>query len=79
LYRAAWSCCQTVLSAVLSEAVELGAIRTNPAVRLRLPAPPRRDNQIVLTTEEITALADAVDPAYEVAIIRRSVDGLARR
>jgi hypothetical protein len=54
LYRAAWSCCQTVLSAVLSEAVELGAIRTNPAVRLRLPAPPRRDNQIVLTTEEIT-------------------------
>jgi len=43
---------QIVLSAILSEGVELGLLRDNPAARLRLATPPRRD-MTVLTAAEI--------------------------
>jgi integrase len=66
---------QTVLSSVLSEAVELGMLRVNPATKLRLPAPPARD-QTTLTAGEVNALADAIDPHYRVLIYVAAYTGL---
>ena len=45
-----------VLSAVLSEAVEMDMIRVNNAQRMRLPASPRR-KMTILTQQEVRALA----------------------
>ena len=66
---------QTVLSSVLSEAVELGMIRVNPAMRMRLPAPPKKD-MTILTAPEIRALAEAIDPHYRVAILLTANTGM---
>ncbi len=66
---------QTVLSSVLSEAVELGMIRVNPAMRMRLPAPAKRD-MTILTAEQVRALADAVEPHYRVAILLTANTGM---
>jgi integrase len=66
---------QTVLSSVLSEAVELGMIRVNPAMRMRLPAPPRRD-MTILTAEQVRALADAINPQYRIAILLTANTGM---
>jgi integrase len=60
---------------VLSEAVELGVIRTNPAVRLRLPAPPRA-SQVVLNAGEINTLAHAIDPHYRLAVMVAACTGV---
>lgn len=51
---------QIVLSSVLSEAVELGLRRENPAARLKLATPPRRE-MTVLTAPEIRAVAEAIE------------------
>lgn len=48
----------TVLSAVLTEAVENRVLRTNEAQRLKLPAPRTKD-MTVLTAKEVRALAEA--------------------
>jgi len=66
---------QTVLSSVLSEAVELGMLRVNPALRLRLPAPRTRD-MTVLTAAEVNTLANAVDPHYRVVIYVAAYTGM---
>lgn len=66
---------QTVMSSVLSEAVELGILRVNPAVRMKLPSPPRRD-MTVLTAEEVRTLAEAIDPHYKVLIYTAAYTGL---
>ncbi len=66
---------QAVLSSVLSEAVELGMIRVNPAMRMRLPAPPKGD-MTVLTAAEVRTLADAVDQHYRVAILFAANTGM---
>jgi integrase len=50
---------QVVLSSVLSEGIELGLLRENPAARLRLPSLLRTE-MTILTAEEIKALADAI-------------------
>ena len=51
---------QIVLSSVLSEGMELGLLRENPAARLQLPTPPRRE-MTVLTEAEIRALAETIE------------------
>jgi integrase len=66
---------QTVLSSVLSEAVELGLIRVNPAMRMRLPAPAKQ-SQTILTAEEVRTLADAIDPHYKTLILLAANTGM---
>jgi integrase len=66
---------QTVLSSVLSEAVELGMIRVNPAMRMRLPAPEKGD-MTILTAAEVRALADGIDPHYKTAILLAANTGM---
>ncbi len=66
---------QTVLSSVLSEAVELGMIRVNPAMRMRLPAPAKGE-MTILTAAEVRALADAIDKHYRVAILLAANTGM---
>ncbi|HEX4436678.1 MAG TPA: tyrosine-type recombinase/integrase [Solirubrobacteraceae bacterium] len=66
---------QTVLSSVLSEAVEMGMIRVNPAMRMRLPAPAKGD-MTILTAAEVRCLADAVDQHYRVAILLAANTGM---
>jgi integrase len=65
----------TVLSSVLSEAVEIGMLRVNPAVRMKLPAAPRRD-MTVLTADEVRQLADAIAPHYRTLIYTAAYTGL---
>jgi integrase len=65
----------TVLSSVLSEAVEMGMIRVNPAMRMKLPPPPKRD-MCILTAGEIRKLADAIDPHYRVAVLLAANTGM---
>jgi integrase len=55
---------QVVLSSILSEGIELGLLRENPAARLRLASPPRTE-MTILTAEEIKALADAIPRASD--------------
>jgi integrase len=50
---------QVVLSSILSEGIELGLLRENPAARMRL-ASPLRTEMTILTAEEIKALAEAI-------------------
>ena len=66
---------QTVLSSVLSEAVELGMLRVNPAMRMRLPAPVHKD-MTVLTAQEVHDLAAAVDPHYRALVYTAAYTGL---
>jgi integrase len=66
---------QTVLSSVLSEAVEMGMIRVNPAMRMRLPAPAKRD-MTILTAAEVRQLADAINPHYRVLILLAANTGM---
>lgn len=67
---------QIVLSSVLSEGVELGVIRENPAARLRLATPIRRE-MTVLTAEEIRGLAETIDrPADRLAVYVAAYTGL---
>ena len=65
----------TVLSSILSEAVELRLLRDNPAARLGLATPPRHD-MTILTAEEVRALAEAMPRAVRPA--RRVRRGLLR-
>jgi integrase len=65
----------TVLSSVLSEAVEMGMIRVNPAMRMKLPPPPTRD-MCILTADEIRKLADAIDPHYKTAVLLDANTGM---
>lgn len=67
---------QVVLSSVLSEGVELGVLRENPAARLKLAAPPRRD-MTVLTAAEVRALAEAMPrPSDRLAVYVAAYTGL---
>jgi integrase len=66
---------QTVLSSVLSEAVELGMVRVNPAMRMRLPAPAKAD-MTILTAPEVRALADGINAHYRVAILIAANTGM---
>lgn len=66
---------QTVLSSVLSEAVELGMIRVNPALRMRLAAPARRD-MTVLTAKEVGALAEGINAHYRVLVYVAAYTGM---
>ncbi|HTX31732.1 MAG TPA: site-specific integrase [Solirubrobacteraceae bacterium] len=50
---------QVALSSVLSEGVEMGVLRENPAARLKLAALPRRE-MTVLTAAEVRALSEAM-------------------
>ncbi len=49
----------TVLSSILDEGMELRLLRANPAARLRLETPERRD-MTILTAAEVRAVAEAV-------------------
>jgi len=66
---------QTVLSSVLSEAVELEMIRVNPAMRLHLPAAAERD-MTILTAQEVRNLANAIDHEYRVALLLTTNTGM---
>ena len=67
---------QIVLSSILSEGVELGLLRDNPARALRLATPPRRD-MTVLTAAEIRALAEAITrPQDRLAVYVAAYTGL---
>ena len=67
---------QVVLSSILSEGVELGLLRENPAARLRLASPPRRD-MTILTAEEVRAVASAIErPSDRLAIYVAAYTGL---
>jgi integrase len=67
---------QIVLSSILSEGVELGVLRDNPAARLRLAAAPRRD-MTILTAEEIRAVAQAIErPSDRLAVYVAAYTGL---
>ena len=65
----------TVLSAVLSEAVELGMARSNMAAHLRLPTPQQRD-MLFLTAQQVRELADAMPSHYRVAVYVAAYCGL---
>lgn len=65
----------TVLSSVLGEAVELGMLRTNPAVRMRLPSSQPRD-MMVLTAQEVQALSQAIGPDWRVLVYVAAYTGL---
>lgn len=64
-----------VLSAVLSEAVEMDMIRVNNAQRMRLPASPRR-KMTILMQPEVRALADATDEHYRDAVLLDANTGM---
>lgn len=67
---------QVVLSSILSEGVELGLLRENPAARLRLATPERRD-MTILTAEEVRKLADAIArPTDRLAVYVAAYTGL---
>jgi len=67
---------QVVLSSILSEGVELGLLRENPGMRMRLAAPPRR-HMTVLTDVEVRALAEAVQrPQDRLAVYVAAYTGL---
>ena len=67
----------TVLSAVMSEAVERGIIHANPCSRLRgLPTIERRSDLCILTAEQIEALASAVPPRDRTMILCSAYTGL---
>jgi integrase len=66
----------TVLSSILSEGVELGLLRENPAARLRLATSPRR-HMTILTAEEVRALAEAIPrPNDRLAVYVAAYTGL---
>jgi integrase len=50
---------QVVLSSILSEGVELGLLRENPAARLKMEASPRRA-KVYLTDAEVRTLLEAI-------------------
>jgi integrase len=54
----------TVLSSILDEGVELRMLRSNPAARLRVQAPERRD-MTILTATEVRTLADSLPRAQD--------------
>ena len=65
-----------VLSAILSEAVELDYLKGNPAAGVKgLPRAPRRE-MLFLTAEEVQALAEAITPHYRVLIYTAAYTGL---
>jgi integrase len=71
---------QVVLSSVLSEGVELGVLRDNPAARLKLASQPRIP-MTVLTAQEVRAVAEAVEarsgrPADGLAVLTAAYTGL---
>jgi len=67
----------TVLSAVLSEAVELEIIKANPAARaLRGRAKLVEHEMIFLTSPEVVALADAITPHYRLLVLTAAYTGL---
>ena len=66
----------TVLSSILSEAVELRLLRDNPAARLGLATPPRHD-MTILTAEEVRSLAEAMPrPSDRLAVYVAAYCGL---
>jgi integrase len=67
---------QITLSSILSEGVELGLLRENPAARLKLPPSPRRD-MTVLTAAEINLLAQAIErPSDRLAVYVAAYTGV---
>jgi integrase len=65
-----------VLSAILSEAVELGYLKVNPAAGVRgLPRAPHRE-MLFLSAEEVRALAEGITPYYRVLIYMAAYTGL---
>jgi integrase len=65
-----------VLSAILSEAVELGYLKVNPAAGVKgLPRAPHRE-MLFLTAEEVRALAEGITPYYRVLIYMAAYTGL---
>lgn len=64
-----------VLSAVLSEAVEMDMIRANNAQRMKLPASPRR-KMTILTQQEVRTLAEATDEHYRDAVLLDANTGM---
>lgn len=65
----------TVLSSILSEAVELKLLRSNPAARLKLAKPERRD-MTVLTAEEVRVVAEAMPSRWRLAVYMAAYTGL---
>ena len=66
----------TTLSSILTEGVELGWLRTNPAARLRLPTQPKAD-MTVLTAQEVRQLAQAMPaPQDRLAVLVAAYTGV---
>jgi hypothetical protein len=68
------------MSSILSEGVELGVLRDNPAARLKLASQPRH-TMVVLTAQEVRALAEATAqrsgrPADGLAVLTAAYTGL---
>lgn len=67
---------RTTLSAIMSEAVERGMVTANPCHGIRgLPKDEPR-KMLFLTAAEVTALAQAINPAYRVLIYTAAYTGL---
>lgn len=67
----------TVLSAVFSEGIELGAVRVNPCTRaLRGRKRSAQHEMLFLAPEEVTALAEAIDSRYRCLIYTAAWTGL---
>ncbi|HEX9530377.1 MAG TPA: tyrosine-type recombinase/integrase, partial [Acidimicrobiales bacterium] len=62
--------CINVVRLVLATAVEKGAIKVNPAYRLRLPTPSPAGQMHFLSPSEIEALAHAMDDPFDALLVR---------
>ena len=63
------------MKAVMSSALEGGAIKTNPCVGVRLPRP-NRGEMLFLTAREVLELADAIGPKHRTLILLAAYSGL---
>lgn len=65
----------SVLRNALNSAVQMGAIRSSPCQKVRLPRPSRR-KMLFLSVEEVDLLAAAIDPLYRVLVYTAAYTGL---
>src|SRR5262249_48621165 len=66
----------STLRTILSEAVELGWMKSNPAHRVKgLPRASNRE-MLFVTPQEVNAVAEAIDPYYRVLVLTAAYTGL---
>jgi integrase len=67
--------CAQILGKIMTAAVAAGRLKSSPCVGVKLPRIEREEMRF-LTPAEITALADAIDPAYRAAVLLGAFGGL---